>query len=61
MDKFYIKGGKKLNGELEIPTAKNSLLPILACSIMCDGIVVIKKCSKFSDVTYGKNFIGVRL
>ncbi len=52
MDKFYIKGGKKLNGELEIPTAKNSLLPILACSIMCDGIVVIKKCSKFSDVTY---------
>lgn len=52
MDSFYIKGGNTLNGSVFIPSAKNALLPILAGSIMCDGKVYIKNCSKFSDVKY---------
>ena len=52
MDTFYIKGGNTLNGSVFIPSAKNALLPILAGSIMCDGKVYIKNCSKFSDVKY---------
>lgn len=52
MDSFYIKGGNKLNGEISICSAKNALLPILAGSIMCTGEVIIKKCSKFTDVLY---------
>lgn len=52
MDTFYIKGGNTLNGSVTIPSAKNALLPILAGSIMCDGLVFIKNCSKFSDVKY---------
>ena len=52
MDKFFIEGGTKLNGDVVIPTAKNALLPILACSIMCDGVVEIEKCTTYTDVEY---------
>ncbi len=50
MEAFRICGGRKLNGSLEIPTAKNAILPILAGSIMSGGLVVVKDCSKFSDI-----------
>ena len=52
MDYYYIKGGKKLSGELSVYSAKNALLPILAGSIVCKDNVVIKNCFKFSDVMY---------
>ena len=52
MDSFYIKGGTALNGSLKISSAKNALLPILACSILCDGVVTINNCTRFSDVNY---------
>lgn len=52
MDKFFIEGGTKLNGEVIVPSAKNALLPILACSIMCDGVVSINKCARYTDVEY---------
>ena len=52
MDKFFIEGGTRLNGEVKIPSAKNALLPILACSIMCDGVVEINNCAMYTDVDY---------
>ena len=52
MDILHIEGGVKLNGECEITSAKNSLLPILAGSIMCDGCVVLNKCAYYTDVDY---------
>lgn len=52
MDILHIEGGEKLSGECEISSAKNSLLPILACSIMCDGCVVVNKCAYYTDVNY---------
>ena len=50
MEKFEVHGGKKLKGTLEIGSSKNACLPILACSVMCNGIVKIKNCATFSDV-----------
>lgn len=50
MEAFRICGGKRLNGSLVVPTAKNAILPILAASIISNGMVVIEKCSKFSDI-----------
>lgn len=50
MDKYVIYGGSKLSGSIEIQSAKNSVLPILAGSILCDGEVIIKKCPKILDV-----------
>ena len=52
MDILHIEGGVKLNGECEITSAKNSLLPILAGSIMCDGCVVLNNCACYTDVNY---------
>ncbi len=52
MDAFYIKGGKELNGEINLYSAKNALLPILAASIICTEDVTILNCCKFSDVQF---------
>ncbi len=50
MNKLIIKGGKKLKGEIAIEGAKNSVLPILAATILNGGENVIKNCPMFSDV-----------
>ena len=51
MDKILIKGGRQLFGELDISSAKNAYLPILAGSILCSGNVILHKYPKFDDVT----------
>ena len=50
MEKYVINGGRKLNGSVKIESAKNSVLPILAASILTDQPVVIKNCPKIEDV-----------
>ena len=50
MDKFYIKGGARLDGEIEVYSAKNSVLALLAASILTDEQVVIHGCPKIGDV-----------
>ncbi len=50
MNKIVIKGGKKLKGEIGIEGAKNSVLPILAATILNSGENIIKNCPMFSDV-----------
>lgn len=50
MEKFVINGGGKLSGSVRIESAKNSVLPIIAASILTDEQVVIKNCPKIVDV-----------
>ena len=50
MEAFRILGGKALSGEVKVPTAKNALLPLLACSVMCEERVCLKNCTHFLDV-----------
>lgn len=50
MSKFFINGGKALNGEVEVESAKNSLLPILAACNLIDGVVRLNKVPKFLDI-----------
>lgn len=51
MQRLIINGKNKLNGEVNIQGAKNSVLPILAaCSICENGKVLIKNCPELSDV-----------
>ena len=50
MEKFLIKGPCKLNGRVDVHGAKNSVLPILASTILIDGISVIHNCPRLSDV-----------
>ena len=50
MDKFLIKGGKKLGGAAEITSAKNAYLPILAGCILSEKPIYLKNCPKYVDI-----------
>ena len=74
MDKIVIEGGKRLRGEIGISGAKNSVLPILAATILAEGETVIENIPELRDVatmikilrtlgmqvTKGKNTISVK-
>ena len=49
MKRIIIKGGNQLFGSVEIPVAKNSVLPILAATILCEGETAICQVPKLSD------------
>lgn len=50
MNYLKITGGVRLHGELEIQGAKNSVLPILAATLLNAGESVIHHCPKLQDV-----------
>lgn len=50
MEKYVINGGNRLSGKIRIESAKNSVLPIIAGSILTNEQVVIKNCPKIQDV-----------
>lgn len=49
MNEFVIEGGKRLQGEVIIKGAKNSVLPMLAASILTNEEVKIENCPELSD------------
>ena len=42
MEKIIVKGVKKLEGEVNISSAKNSVLPIIASTILSPNDIVIE-------------------
>lgn len=51
MSKIVIRGGKKLSGTVRVHGAKNAVLPILAATVMVEGVHTIKNCPCLSDVS----------
>ncbi len=51
MEKLLINGGNPLEGEVKISGAKNSVLPILAASLLCENDLVIGNVPHLQDVT----------
>src|SRR3989338_5914547 len=51
MEKLVIEGGKKLQGEISISGSKNSVLPILAATLLTDEPCVIRNVPKLRDVS----------
>ena len=49
MDKLSIEGGVKLKGEVTVSGAKNSVLPILAATLLTDDACVIKGVPNLRD------------
>ena len=47
MAKLIIEGRAKISGEISIGGAKNSILPILACTLLTDRTVRIKTAPRF--------------
>ncbi len=52
MDKFVVRGGNRLCGEVEISGAKNAAVAILPATLLCDdGICRIENIPSISDIT----------
>ncbi|MCD7827205.1 MAG: UDP-N-acetylglucosamine 1-carboxyvinyltransferase [Clostridiales bacterium] len=50
MSRFIINGGNRVYGETRIQGSKNSVLPILAATVLVKGETVISNCPDISDV-----------
>ncbi|MGN0970125.1 MAG: UDP-N-acetylglucosamine 1-carboxyvinyltransferase, partial [Evtepia sp.] len=50
MSAILISGGRRLEGAVHIHGAKNSVLPILAATILSGSVSVIHNCPPLSDV-----------
>lgn len=51
MREYQITGGRPLAGRLTVQGAKNSVLPILAATVLAEGESVIHNCPRLSDVS----------
>ena len=51
MDKFVIKGGRRLVGEVEISGAKNAAVAIIPATILSDGPCILENVPNISDVS----------
>lgn len=51
MDKFIITGGGPLQGELRISGSKNAALPILAATLLADGVVSLGNVPRLNDIS----------
>ena len=50
MSILKITGGRSLNGSLHVQGAKNSALPLLAASVLTEGLSVFRNCPRLTDV-----------
>lgn len=51
MDTYVVEGGNRLAGSVQVHGAKNSVLPILAATLLARGQSVLHNCPDLSDVT----------
>lgn len=49
-EKLIISGGRRLEGELRVTAAKNSVLPLIACCIMSEEEIHIHNCPQIADI-----------
>jgi len=52
MSVFQIEGGRALSGSVRVQGAKNSVLPILAATLLSPGECVIHNCPRLTDVNH---------
>ncbi|MDL2215798.1 UDP-N-acetylglucosamine 1-carboxyvinyltransferase [Ruminococcaceae bacterium OttesenSCG-928-N02] len=57
MKKLKIEGGHSLQGKICLPGAKNSVLPIMAASLLCDGVVHLQNVPDLTDVHAGAEIL----
>ncbi len=50
MSILKITGGRRLDGSLRVQGAKNSTLPLLAASVLTEGLSVFRNCPRLTDV-----------
>lgn len=50
MSLILMEGGRRLSGAITVQGAKNSVLPILAATLLCGDICRIRRCPRLQDV-----------
>lgn len=50
MEKFIIKGGKKLEGKVDVSGAKNSALALMPATLLNEGINIIENAPEVNDI-----------
>ena len=50
MSCIVLEGRRRLEGTVEVQTAKNGVLPVLAATILNNGVTVIENCPRLTDV-----------
>lgn len=58
MNKLIIQGGRKLDGSVRISGAKNAVLPILAATLLADGVAIVENVPHLHDVTTTVELLG---
>ena len=58
MDKLIIQGGGPLHGEVWISGSKNSALPILSATLLCEGLATVSNLPHLQDVTTTIELLG---
>lgn len=58
MDKLIITGGVPLDGEIRVSGAKNAALPILASTLLADGVVTVGNIPHLHDITTTMELLG---
>jgi UDP-N-acetylglucosamine 1-carboxyvinyltransferase len=59
MDKLIIEGGRNLKGEIKINGSKNSALPILAATLLCEDEFTIENVPLLRDISTIKKVLEV--
>jgi UDP-N-acetylglucosamine 1-carboxyvinyltransferase len=58
VDKLIITGGVPLKGEIRVSGAKNAALPILAATLLSDGVVTVGNIPHLHDITTTMELLG---
>ncbi len=56
-NKYIVEGGKPLSGEIKISGSKNASLPILAASLLNNGVIEFTNCPEIHDVKIMLNIL----
>ena len=59
MKHIIIRGGRRLEGVLPVQGAKNSVLPVLAATILHPGVTVLRGCPRLSDVEAAESGLDI--
>lgn len=51
-NELYVKGPQRMQGELLVQGSKNAALPILAATLLGEGVFILHHCPKISDVEH---------
>ena len=59
MASLIITGGRRLSGTVDVQGAKNSVLPMMAASILVRGETILTNCPDISEVDAAMRILSV--